>query len=58
MTDVLSTHTPTAVVGLGFEIGVAASGIIGNPSIPFYSLFIVLWGVFMLGKCMYSVSRI
>lgn len=40
--------TGPAVVGLGFEIGVIVTQKTGNASIPFYSLLIVLWGVYML----------
>jgi hypothetical protein len=37
-----------AVVGIIEEIAVAATSTVTNPSIPFYSLFIVMWGVLML----------
>jgi hypothetical protein len=40
--------TGPAIVGLGFEIGVIVTQKTGNASIPFYSLLVVLWGVFML----------
>ncbi len=37
-----------AIVGLTFELAVAALEHVNSPFIPFYSLFIVIWGVCML----------